>query len=100
MSWLSIAALAAGSYLTKAVGPLLLRGRGENLETPRATLLLAAALLAALVAVQTFGDGRSLTLDARAAGMGAAVAAVWLRVPFVIVVVLAAATTAAVRAFS
>ena len=40
------------------------------------TALVAPALLAALVVYETFGDhGEGLTLDARAAGLGAAVVA-------------------------
>ena len=41
-------------------------------------------------------DG-TVTLDARAAGVGVAVVALMLRAPFLLVVVLAAATAALVR---
>ena len=61
--------------------------------------LLAPTLLAALVVVSTFASGRSLVLDARAAGMAAAVVAVVLRAPVLVVVAVAAATAAVVRAF-
>jgi len=54
-------------------------------------------LLAALIAVQTFSDGRSLVIDARAAGLAVAAVAVWRRWPFLVVVALAAVTTALVR---
>jgi hypothetical protein len=60
--------------------------------------LLAVTLLAALAAVSTFAEGRSLSLDARAVGVAAAAVAIRLGAPFVVVVVLAAATAAAVRA--
>ncbi|MFG1928229.1 AzlD domain-containing protein [Cryptosporangium sp. NPDC048952] len=72
----------------------------EDPRVLRAATLLPVALLAALVAVQTFGDGRSLALDARAAGIAVAIVAVLLRAPFLVVVVLAAATAAVVRAFA
>ena len=57
--------------------------------------LLAPALLAALVAINTFGDGRSLTIDARVLGVGAAAIAIWRRAPVLLVIVLAAGTTGA-----
>ena len=63
-----------------------------------ATALIPPALLSALVVVQTFGDGTSLVIDARAAGLVVGCLAVWRRAPFLVVVVLAAGTTAAVRA--
>jgi branched-subunit amino acid transport protein len=95
--WLAIAAFAAGTYALKAAGPLVL----GDIELPprwrRLLELLAVALLAALVAVQTFGDGHRLVLDARAAGLLAAAVALALRAPVVIVVLVAAAVTAAVR---
>jgi branched-subunit amino acid transport protein len=57
--------------------------------------LLASALLAALVVVETFGKDRSLTLDARALGVAFAAVALTRRAPMA-VVVLGAATVAAV----
>ena len=62
--------------------------------------LLPVALLSALVATQTFATGQDLTLDARAAGLAVAAAAVLLRAPFLVVVVGAAGATALVRAVS
>jgi len=60
--------------------------------------LLPVGLLAALVATQTFTTGHHLTLDARAAGLVVAVGAQARRAPFIVVVALAVATTAVVRA--
>jgi CP family cyanate transporter-like MFS transporter len=57
----------------------------------------AIVLLSALVAVQTFSTGSALVLDARAAGLAVAGVAVWRRAPFLVVVGLAALTTALVR---
>ena len=54
--------------------------------------LLPVALLAALIGVQTFGDGQSLVIDARLGGVLVAGFAVWRRWPFLVVVALAAAT--------
>jgi hypothetical protein len=48
--------------------------------------------------VQTFAIGQELVLDARAAGLAAAVVALLLRAPFLVVVLVAAGTAAALRA--
>jgi hypothetical protein len=63
-------------------------------------VLLPVALLAALVAIQTFTNGQRLTVDARAAGLAAAVVALALRAPFLVVVITAAAVTAGLRALA
>lgn len=95
----ALLALAIGTYAMKAVGPVLTAGRELPPAVARAADLLPAALLAALVATQTVGgDGTSLVLDARLVGVGVAAVAVVLRAPFGLVVLLGAATTAAVRA--
>jgi len=59
---------------------------------------LPIALLAALVAVQTFSVGTTLQIDARLAGLAAAIIALLLRAPFLIVVLVAAITAAVLRA--
>ena len=98
--WVTIAGLAATTAAVKAAGPLTLGGR----PLPRPLLviisLLAPALLAALVATQTFADGQDLVVDARAAGVAAAAAAIALRAPLVVTIVLAAVVTAGLRAIS
>ena len=60
--------------------------------------LLPAALLAALAIVSTVGNGSSVVIDARLVGLVVAGVALWRRVPFVAVIVLASAATAIVRA--
>jgi len=69
----------------------------DNPRVRRVAALLPIALLAALIAIQTFSDGRHLVIDARAAGLGAAVVAVLLRAPFLVVVIAACATAALTR---
>jgi branched-subunit amino acid transport protein len=58
---------------------------------------LPVALLTALIATQTFTTGRHLQFDARIAGLIAAVIAVRLKAPFLVVVALACLVTALVR---
>jgi hypothetical protein len=82
----------------KLVGPLLLGGRPLPSRAMTVIGLMASALLAALVVVETFGDGQSLTLDARAVGVAVAAAALALRAPPIVAVIAAAAVTAITRA--
>lgn len=97
-TWLTIALLAAVTYALKSFGPLVLAGRRKLPD--RLTKLaddLPAPLLAALVAISTLTDGSSWTIDARAVGMVVAAVALWRKLPFVMVVIAAAAATAFVR---
>lgn len=101
MIWFAIILCAVACYLAKLAG---LSVPTQVLERPRVQRiadLLPIALLAALIAVQVFsnddGSGPTLDIDARAAGLGAAVAALLLRAPFLVVVFAAAVTAALVR---
>jgi branched-subunit amino acid transport protein len=97
-AWLVVVLCGAATMMIKAAGPLLLGGRELPPRVADVIVLLGPALLAALVAINTFGDGRSLTLDARALGVAAAGLAVWRKAPLLLVVVIAAAVTALARA--
>ncbi|MDO5661224.1 MAG: AzlD domain-containing protein [Brachybacterium sp.] len=99
MSALAIGVVVASvlSFVQKWIGYQV---PPEGLEGPRISrvlMLLPVALLAALVAVQTLGDGQQLHPDARLAGLAAAATLLWLRAPFLVVVVGAAATAAVLR---
>ena len=98
MSWAAILALAAGTYAMKAAGPILLGGRPLPARLVAVVALLPAAVFAALVLVDTFAEDGELVLDARAAGVGAAAVAAWLKAPFLAVVGVAVVVTALVRA--
>jgi branched-subunit amino acid transport protein len=96
--WLVVLAVGLATVAIKAAGPVLLGGRSLPPRAAAVIALLAPALLAALVAINTFGGERALTVDARLAGVAAAGMAIWRRAPLLLVVVLAAAVTALVRA--
>jgi uncharacterized membrane protein len=98
MMWIAVLAGSLGCYLEKVAGYFLPRTVLENPSVRRVAGLLPVALLAALVAVQTFGDGQSLVIDARLAGLVVAVIALLLRAPFLVVVLAAAVTAAVLRA--
>jgi len=98
--WVAVLATAAGCYAMKLAG---LSVPEKVLASPRVrtvAALLPIALLAALTAVQVFGHGRSVVVDARAAGLGFAVVALMLRAPFLVVVIGAAVVAAVVRALA
>jgi hypothetical protein len=96
--WVPVLTAAACAYALKLLG-YVVPGRwigGER--TSRVTSALPVALLAALVAVQTWASPTgAIVLDARAAALGVAMVALLLRAPFVVVVALAAAAAAGLR---
>ncbi|HEX5937191.1 MAG TPA: AzlD domain-containing protein [Actinomycetota bacterium] len=98
MAWWTVAIVGAATVAIKGAGPVLLGGRPLPERLARVIGLLAPALLAALVAITTFGDERALVLDERALGVGAAAVAIWLKAPPLVVVIVAAAVTAGARA--
>lgn len=97
-AWIAIGVTALGCYGVKLVGLLVPASALERPLVRRLAALLPIALLAALTAQQTFGDGHELVLDARVAGVAAAAVALVLRAPFLLVVAAAVAVTAGVRA--
>ena len=98
--WPAVLVACGGCYILKLAGMSLPERVLADRRVRRIGALLPVALLSALVATQTFATGQDLTLDARAAGLAVAAAAVLLRAPFLVVVVGAAGATAVVRAVS
>jgi branched-subunit amino acid transport protein len=92
--------MTLGTFALKSAGPLVLGDRALPLRLQQVVDLLPAALLAALTVVSTVGDGRAIVLDARLVGLVVAGIALWRKLPFVVVVVLASAATALVRIIS
>ncbi len=86
------------SMLGEAAGPLVLGARRLPLRVQSLVDLLPSALLASLAIVSTVGDGNAVVLDARLVGLIVAGVALWRRAPFVVVIVVASAATAIVRA--
>ena len=99
-TWLVVVFVGAGTVAIKSAGPVLLGGRPVPARLTGVVELLAPALLGALVAVQTFGDGQTLTVDARLIGVAAAGLALWRKAPMLVVVIVAAAATALARAMT
>lgn len=97
MIWLAVLGAAAGCYALKLLGLSVPRRWLDGERVQRTAVLLPVALLAALIATQTFAAGRELVVDARLAGLAVAVLALLLRAPFLVVVGAAAATAAVLR---
>ena len=97
-AWTIIAVLAVVNFTIKATGPLI-AGRRELPPTlQRLVDASVAGLVAALIVTGTFAAGKELVIDERAGGMVAAVLASLARLPMLVVLVAAAATTALLRA--
>jgi branched-subunit amino acid transport protein len=98
-TWIAVLATAGGCYALKLAGLAVPRRLLSNARMRRFAELVPVALLAALVAVQAATSGQSLVLDlARLGGLAAAVLALLLRAPFLLVIVAAAGTAAGLRA--
>lgn len=98
--WTIVAVVGAGTMAMKGAGPVLLGGRTLPPRVMAVVSLLAPAVLAALIVTNTVGGDHRYVLDARLAGVAAAAIALRLRAPLLVVVILAAAVTAAIRAIS
>jgi branched-subunit amino acid transport protein len=97
MMWAGVLVACAACYALKLAGLSLPARLLEDARVQRTIPLVPVALLAALIATNTFSTGNHLVLDVRAAAIGVAVVAVLLRAPFLVVVVSAAATAAVLR---
>ncbi len=92
--------LAAGAFMFKVLGLVVIGDRPLQPVLERCLGLIPAALIAALVVKDTFSVGQQLQVDARAAGVGAAVLVAWRKAPLILVIVTGAGVTALVRAIS
>ena len=101
MIWAGVLGAALGCYLLKLAGLSLPASLLEHDRVRRLAAVLPVALLAALAASQTLvragEDGISLTVVDRLAVFLVAVLAIRFRAPFLLVIALAAATTAGLR---
>ena len=96
--WIVVAVVGAATIAIKAVGPVVLGGRKLPPRLGGVVALLAPALLAALVVTQAVAGDRRYVFDARLVGLAAAAVSIRLRAPLLVTLVVAAATTALVRA--
>jgi branched-subunit amino acid transport protein len=96
--WTLVVATVVGCYAFKLAGYFVPARVLDRPQVRRLVELLPVALLAALVVVEAVADGHHIRLDGpRLAGFGVGAVAVWRRAPFLVVVVAAAATAALLR---
>lgn len=98
MTWTLVLVLAAIAYGVKVLGLVVVGGRSLPAVVDRCLGLVPAALIAALIVTDTFSSSGALVVDARAAGVGAAVVLAVRRAPLIVVIVVGASVTAVVRA--
>lgn len=97
LTWTVVIALALGVYGQRAIGAVFLRA--DKLPEPAKRVLdkLPIAVIAAVIALTTVTAGGSLMVDAKLAGVAAAGLCAWRKLPMLVAVIAAAATTALVR---
>jgi len=96
-TWFWLLAACALALATKLLGYLV---PARWLQEPRmhqVTTAMTVGLLAALVTTNTFAENASLTLDARLGALTAALLALSLRAPFLLVVLAGAGAAALLR---
>ena len=91
--------LAAGAYGIRVLGVTTL-GRIVEQRLGPLVSLLPVTLFAALVALMTWEKAGDLVLDARVAGVVAAAVAAWRKASMVVVILVAMAVTAGLRALA
>ncbi|MDR6640215.1 MULTISPECIES: AzlD domain-containing protein [Paenarthrobacter] len=95
--WLWILIACGLAYLTKLLGYFV---PAKLLESPRIMHVagtMTIGLLASLTVVNAVASGQGLVLDARIGALAAAAVALWLRAPFLVVVISGAAAAALLR---
>lgn len=98
MIWAAVLVGSAVCYALKALGFVVPQRMLDQPQVAALVGMFPVALLAALLAVVTLGDGQALVLDARFAAVLAAGVALALRAPFLVVVLVGAGTAALLRA--
>lgn len=95
--WTGVLLASVICLAVKAVGYAVPPRALEAPRPARIADLLTVALLAALVAVQTFGAGQAVMVDARVPAVLVAAGLLALRAPFLVIVGAAAAVAALLR---
>jgi hypothetical protein len=95
--WFILLVASVAVYLLKFSGYLVPPSFVERPTPSRVANLLTVALLAALIGVQTFERAHEIVLDARLPAVLLAAVLFALRVPFIVVIIAAAACAALLR---
>lgn len=95
--WVGVLIASALVYSWKLLGHLIPERFVQNPSIRSLAALLTVAMLAGLVGIQTFVSAEGITLDARAAALAVAAVLFYSRVPFIFVVIAAAAVASLLR---
>jgi len=93
--WILVA--CAVGFLTKLLGYLVPKKWLTNARVARVAGTLTIGLLASLTIANTVASGQTLAVDARLGALVAAAVALWLKAPFLVVVIVGAAAAAGLR---
>lgn len=95
--WLWILAASVVSYGVKLLGYLLPESIFDDPRVVTTANYVTVGLLAALVITNTFGGPAGIAFDARIGALAAALIALILRAPFLVVVLVGAVAAALIR---
>jgi len=88
--WFWILLAAAAAYAIKLSGYLLPRKLLDRPAVVRLATGLTVGLLASLTILNTVGKGQAIVLDSRLLALAAAAIALWLKAPYLVVVLVGA----------
>jgi hypothetical protein len=97
--WLGVLGTSLIAFLLKFTGHSIPEKYVSNPRALRINTLIPIALLSALVGVQTITEKGRWVIDQRFAGVFVALIALRLKAPYFVVVISAAATSAAIYRF-
>ncbi|ANP74036.1 AzlD domain-containing protein [Cryobacterium arcticum] len=95
--WFWIVVACVAGFLTKLLGYLVPRNWLTNPRVARVAGTLTIGLLASLTVANAVASGQALVLDSRLGALAAAAVALWLKAPFLVVVIVGAAAAAGLR---
>ena len=95
--WFWIVVACVVGFLTKLLGYLVPRKWLANARVARVAGTLTIGLLASLTVANTVATGQTLALDSRLGALLAAGVALWLKAPFLAVVIVGALAAAGLR---
>lgn len=97
--WIAVIGTSAIAFALKYSGYSVPEKWLSHPRIQNVNALIPIALLSALVAVQTFTEKSMLMIDQRLLGLSVAIVALFLKAPFPIVVISAAASSAMLYRF-
>jgi hypothetical protein len=95
--WIGLLIASVAVYSWKFLGSIVPKTALDNPKVAKTAGLLTIALLAALTGVQMLTDGSEIVFDARIPALAIAAVLLALRVPFVVMVAVAAAAAGLIR---